>query len=83
MFAVWLGTNIRKMVLLTNYVWETGLIYQMLYAIWYNMYNLKKREKHAWRSVTFRKVAGLTFFHEWSRFLNCADGTKSSKVLHI
>ena len=26
-------------------------------AIWYNLYNLKKREKHSWRSVTFSKVA--------------------------
>ena len=27
-------------------------------AIWYNLYNLKKREKHTWRSATFSKVAG-------------------------
>ena len=41
---------------------------------------LKKREKHSWRSVTFSKVAGLkvTLHHEcFSRFLNCTNGTKS------
>ena len=30
----------------------------MLCAIWYHLYNFKKREKHPWRSVTFSKVAG-------------------------
>ena len=29
-----------------------------LWPIWYHLYNLKKREKHPWRSVTFSKVAG-------------------------
>ena len=28
-------------------------------AIWYHLYNLKKREKHPWRSVNFSKVAGF------------------------
>ena len=31
----------------------------MLCAIWYNLCNLKEREKHPWRSVTFSKVAGF------------------------
>ena len=46
---------------------------------------LKKREKHPWRSVTFRKVAGFglkltksnTPAWVFSHFLNCANGTKS------
>ena len=29
-----------------------------LCAIWYHLYNLKKREKYPWKSVTFSKVAG-------------------------
>ena len=36
----------------------------------------KKREKHAWKSVTFKKVAG-------SRFLNCTNGTKLRKAPHM
>ena len=28
-------------------------------AIWYHLYNLKKHEKHPWRSATFNKVAGF------------------------
>ena len=32
----------------------------MLCAIWYRLYNLKKREKHPRRSVTFSKVAGFS-----------------------
>ena len=28
--------------------------------IWHHMHNLKKREKHPWRSVAFSKVAGYT-----------------------
>ena len=27
-------------------------------AIWYHLYNLKKREKHPWSSVNFSKVTG-------------------------
>ena len=39
----------------------------------------KKREEHPWRSVNFSKVAGLAWPPPWvfSRFLNCANGTKS------
>ena len=40
----------------------------------------KKREKHPWRSVTLNKVA---LFHGcFSRFLNCANGTKSRNTSH-
>ena len=41
---------------------------------------LKKREKHPWRSITFSKVALLkvTLLHGcFSRFLICTNGTKS------
>ena len=47
---------------------------------------LKKREKHPWRSITFSKVAGferatllkVTLLHGcFSRFLICTNGTKS------
>ena len=31
----------------------------MFSTIWYHLYNLKKREKHSWRSVTFGKDAGF------------------------
>ena len=48
----------------------------------------KKREKHPWRSVTFRlqpatllKVTLLRGFS--SRFLNCTNGTKSRKAPNI
>ena len=27
-------------------------------TIWYHLYNLKKREKHQWKSLTFSKVPG-------------------------
>ena len=38
----------------------------------------KRREKHPWRSVDFSKVAGWSLPHGcFSRFLNCANGTKS------
>ena len=53
---------------------------------------LKKREKHPWRSVKFSKVAGfrpatllkLTLLQEcFSRFLNCANSSKSRNAPHI
>ena len=53
---------------------------------------LKKREKHPWRRVTFSKVAGsksatlrkVTLLHGcFSRFLNCMNGTKSRKAPHV
>ena len=52
----------------------------------------KKREKHPWRSVTFRKVACFypatlikgTHLHGcFSRFLNCTNDTKLRNVSHI
>ena len=46
-----------------------------------------KSEEHPWRSVSFSKVAGLqkvTLLHGcFSRFLNCANSTKSRRVSHI
>ena len=49
-------------------------------AICYHLYNLKKREKHPWRSVTHSKVASNTLHVCFSRFLNCRNGTKSHKT---
>ena len=46
----------------------------------------KKREKEPWRSVTFSKVAGFSerFSHEcFSRFLNCANATKSRNASQL
>ena len=45
----------------------------------------KKPEKHPWRSVNFRKVAGLVTFLRgyFSRFLNCTNCTKSCNASHI
>ena len=41
----------------------------------------KKREKHPWRSVTFRLK--VTLIHGcFSRFLNCTNGTKSLNASH-
>ena len=37
---------------------------------------LKKREKHPWRSVTFSKVAGHVF-------LSCTNSTKTHKTSHM
>ena len=34
---------------------------QTFYLIWYHLYNLKKREKHPWRSDTFSEVAGFWY----------------------
>ena len=38
---------------------------------------LKKREKHPWRSANFSKVAGFILHGSFSRFLNCTNDTKS------
>ena len=46
----------------------------------------KKREKHPWKNVTFGKVALLKatlFYGCFSRFSNCANGTKSRKASHV
>ena len=37
---------------------NNSFVYEKLCAIWYHLYNLKKREKHLERSVIFSKVAG-------------------------
>ena len=51
-------------------------LYVMLYAIWYHLYNFKKREKRPWWS--------LKLIHEcFSRFLICKNGTKSHKAPHM
>ena len=34
----------------------------MLCEIWYHLHNLKKREKHPWKSDSFSKVAALWVF---------------------
>ena len=61
-------------------------------AILYQLYNLKKHEKHPWKSVNFSKVVGfkpatllkLTLLHGYFlRFLNCTNGTKSRNTSHI
>ena len=39
----------------------------------------KKREKHLWRSVTFRTLLHGCFSH----FLNCVHSTKSRNVQHV
>ena len=53
---------------------------------------IKKCEKHSWRSVNSSNVAGfkhatlleLTLLHGcFSRFLNCANGTKSRDASHL
>ena len=49
-------------------------------TIWNHLYNLKEREKHPWRSVTFSKINTDGCF---SRFLNCTDDTKSRKASHM
>ena len=54
-------------------------------AIWYHLYNLKKREKQPWRSVTFSLGFQSTTLLKVTlpRFLNCTEGTKSRKTAHI
>ena len=47
----------------------------MLYAIWYHLYNFKKRKKHPWSINTPLWV--------FSRFLKCVNGTKSRNTSHI
>ena len=49
-------------------------------AIWYHLYNLKKSEKHPWRSVTLKVTFILGFF---SRFLNYTNGIKSHNASHM
>ena len=57
----------------------------MLCAIWYHFLQIKKREKHPWRNVTFSKVAELQacftkrilLYGCFSRFLYFSNGAKS------
>ena len=45
---------------------------------------IKKREKHTWRSVTFTKVLKIALIHGgFLRFLNCTNVTKSRNASHI
>ena len=57
----------------------------MFCAIWYHLYDLKKREKHPWRNATFNKViipplVFFTFFklYEWYQI-----GQTASDILSI
>ena len=43
---------------------EKGCTNEMPSAVWYNLHNLKKREKHPWRDVTFSK-ATLSKLYKW------------------
>ena len=40
-------------------------IYETLCAIWYHLYNIRKRVKLPWRSLTFSKVAGFSLQLYW------------------
>ena len=63
-------------------------------TIWYHLYNLKKRKKHSWRSVTFSKVAGFTKsntppwaifrLHKWYQIaqrITCSQFLSDFKIL--
>ena len=66
----------------TNIIWNRVVI--SIYSALRDLVpcaQVKKREKHPWRSVTLLKV---TLLHgHFSRFLNCTNGTKSHKASHI
>ena len=48
---------------------QTGFYFYVLHcAIWYHLVQLKKHEKHAWRSVTFIKVLGLSLHSSMDAF---------------
>ena len=49
-------------------------------TIWYHLLNLKNM-KQSWRSVTFTKSNSLPWV--FFTFLNCTNGTKSSKASHV
>ena len=56
-------------------LWE---IIVMLCAIWYHLFNLKKRKKHPCRSNTFKPATLLKVLllpGYFSSILNCANGT--------
>ena len=43
----------------SNVYLKMAALFVMRCAIWYHLYNFKKREKHPWTSVTFSKVGGF------------------------
>ena len=53
-------SKFQDLILFVHYYLELLKMkqYVMCCAVWYHLYNLKKREKHLWKSVTFSKVAG-------------------------
>ena len=86
-FAIFTGKRLRLSLLLRFSVLslcvglECGALRDLLPFV-----QFKEREKHPWRSVNFRKVAGLnlTLLHGcFSRFVNCTNGTKLRNVSHI
>ena len=65
-----------------------AFIYKWIYLVAFVQF--KKREKQPWSSVTFSKVAGFSLQLKvtllnghFSRFLNCAHGTKLRNAPHI
>ena len=68
------------------------MVYMWCVAQFGTILQFKKREKHPWRNVDFRKVAGfkpatllkLSLLHGcFSGFLNCTNGTKLRNASHI
>ena len=53
----------------------------MLGVIWYHLYNLKKREKQPWRSVTFTKSITPPWVC-FSHFCKMSNGTNLCKASH-
>ena len=63
-------------------------LYAMRCTIWYYLRNLKKREKHPWRAVTFSKVEACNFTQSNNPslvlcFSNRTNGTESRKASHM
>ena len=76
-----------KSFLCSDILWS---IFVVRCAICYYLYNLKKHEKHPWRSVNFScrlqpaTLLKLTLLCGCSsRFLNCTNSTKSSNASHL
>ena len=52
-------------------------------AIWYHLYNLKKRENTHGGVLLLVTLLKVTHLHGcFSRFLNCPNGTESRKASH-
>ena len=73
---------------------QTVKQWKLLVVLEYNICNplrdlvqflkFKKRGKHPRRSLTFSKLIKVALLHGcFSRFLNCASGTKLRKTSHI